>query len=165
MTENTNTTNGNGSNTTITRPCGIWTMVNAMVANGWGYAREIDKTGKTTRQPRKFTCPVCKDKLAKLGKKGVLLVRASKNVVVFSKEGRPAVALCHGCNYKKKEGKDAAPPSEDIAASPPLPPAQNTPRLCKCGQPLPPNRKAKCFFCIPPKKNVVAGPTVGDGQY
>lgn len=165
MTETTNTTNGNG-NTTITRPCGVWTMVNAMVSNGWGYARELSKDRKPTRRPRKFTCPACKERLSNEGKKGNLLDRATKNVVVFSKEGRPSVALCHVCNYKKKEGSKEAPPPEGGKA--PAPPTAAVCTRKDCNNPLPSDRKALCYSCCPPGKKasaVKADPPVAPDQY
>lgn len=153
MTETTNNTNGNGSNSTITRPCSVRTMINAMADNGWGYIPNRDKKGRPTRQAHKYTCPACEAKRLKEGKSKTLAERSSRNVVVFFKKDRPKVALCHVCTYKKKEGQVEAPTPPTKAMTP----EDATPevRTCTrkgCNNPLPPDRKAVCHSCKVPSK-------------
>lgn len=152
MTNTTNNTNGNGS--TITRPCSVWAMINEMAKHGWAYIPGKNKKGQPLKQAHKYICPACEDKGLKAGRSKTLAKRSSHNVVVFFKEGRPKVALCHVCTYKKKEGEQTTtPPTSDMTPEDAVPDVE----ICNrkgCNNPVPEGRKAVCHECKPPGKKV-----------
>lgn len=122
----------------ITFPCGIWTLINAMLANAWGYIPTTNAKGEPTRYPRKFVCPNCLDHWIKAGKTGMLKRRLATNAVVFFKDSRK-MAVCHVCGFRKYNvGVNADAPA------------------CTCGAPLPKGRKKWCYSCRPAAGHVEA---------
>ena len=67
---------------------------------GYGVVYEVNSTGKVTKAPKLYVCPICLEAAAKHTSKESLQRKAAKHVVIGI-SGTTKVALCAKCRWVK----------------------------------------------------------------
>ena len=82
----------------------VGALIKKYASRGFQYVPETGKNGKPTRRARRFTCPVCKEKLLQAGKSERLAQIGSLWTIIFWDPNTKAMlAVCANCGFKKSE--------------------------------------------------------------